>query len=150
MKELAVTLRCAQLVAHNMHNLVKGCTFFEDHEHLGGLYGTYETAYDNVVERMIGLGDMPDLNEICKAACAKACSYDVSGMKAEQMFLLLLDMESLIRQNASKFNTGASLGTQNFLQGLADESEARTYKLKQRTKNGSSSDPIGDLLKLAR
>lgn len=148
MKDLAITLRAAQLTAHNMHNLVKGCTFFEDHEHLGELYGAYEVAYDDVIERCIGLGDMPNLGEITRAACAKSCQYDVSGMKSEQMFLILLDMESSIRQLAAKYNTGASLGTQNFLQGLADSSEQRTYKLKQRTKNGSENggNPIDDLL----
>lgn len=151
MKDLAITFRSAQLTAHAMHNLVKGCTFLANHEYLGELYGEYEDAYDATVERMIGLGDMPNIGEITKGACAKCCTYDVANMDAEQMFSTLLDIEMSIRQICASYNSSASLGTQNLLAQFADDSEARTYKLKQLVKEGEErEDPIAKLMSFGR
>ena len=139
MKDLAITLRSAQLVAHNMHNLVKGLTFFEDHEFFGGLYSDYEGMYDDVVERLIGLGEMPDLVEINKQACAKATAVDVAGMNADAMFSAILSIESTIQSQSSSYGKSASFGTNNMLADIADKSEKRCYKIKQRSKSASSS-----------
>ena len=71
MKDLAIHLRYLQLVAHNAHNEVAGPTFFANHEFLGELYPAYETAYDAVVERIIGLGKPVDLCQVQVDAAAK-------------------------------------------------------------------------------
>lgn len=151
MKDLAIAFRSAQLSAHAMHNLVKGCTFLANHEYLGELYGKYEDSYDAVVERMIGLGDMPNISEITKNATSKCCQYDLNSMDATDMFNLLLDVESGIRQLCVSYSQGASLGSQNLLAQFADDSEARTYKLKQLTKDDEEAeDPIAKLMSFGR
>ena len=150
MNELATCLRYAQLTSHNLHNLVKGPMFLEYHEFFGEAYPAYEGDYDDVVERMIGLGQMPDLTEINKAAFNKVLANDAASMNAEQMFGLLLSIEGDIQRDAARFNEGASLGTQNLLQGIADKSEMRVYKIKQILKKSNGGSPIGDLLKPSR
>lgn len=136
MKDLAITFRAAQLTAHNMHNSVLGPTFFEDHEFLGELYGVYEAAYDGIVERMIGLDLDINLSEVTKQAGAKASNYDVQKMRADEMFSALLAIENYLQGLIAKLDKEEqTVGMHNFLQGLADESEVRTYKLRQRTKS---------------
>jgi DNA-binding ferritin-like protein len=130
MTDLAVTLRAAQLAAHAHHNLVKGPTFFPDHEFLGELYGTYETAYDHVIERMIGLGKTPDLRAVTKDA---AGLFDkIMSLKGEWSDVFLRVEEAIRHDAVVALAQKPTDGTQNFLQGLCDESESRTYKLRQR------------------
>lgn len=129
LQELAVCLRSAQLVAHELHNIVTGPTFFEDHEFLGELYGTYESAYDDVVERAIGLGEAIDIGKVTNDAVEKFNR----DRGAENWVQLILGIEEDIREDVDEcMKAGYSNGTQNFLQGIADESEKRTYKLGQR------------------
>ena len=61
---LASYLRYMQFTAHIGHNVLGGETFFQDHAFLGDLYGTYEDAYDAVVERMIGTEESVNLVKI--------------------------------------------------------------------------------------
>lgn len=151
MKDLAVAFRAAQLTAHAMHNMAKGCNFLANHEYLGDLYGKYEDGYDAVIERMIGLGDMPNISEITKAATSKCCQYDFGGMECTDMFNALLDVEMNIRQLCASYNSQASLGTQNLLAQFADDSEARTYKLKRLViDEEEAEDPIAKIMGLGR
>lgn len=132
MKELAIVLRAAQFYAHHAHNIAKGATFFEDHEYFGELYSAYEGAYDGVIERIIGLGGSPDINQIGMQAMKMSSGHQSTGNR--ECFEYLLEFEETICEMCKKFNEGASLGTQNFIQGLADQSEMRQYKIKQRLK----------------
>lgn len=132
MKTIATYFRGLQLFAHNAHNLAKGPTFLEDHEFFGSLYGTYESAYDSVVERMIGLGEEVDLAAITKEACAIAGSKKIGTN--EDSYKVILATEKVLREEISKVVKSASDGTQNLLQGLADDSEKRTFLISRRLK----------------
>lgn len=136
--KVAALLRAGQFYAHHAHNNVKGNEFFPDHEFFGELYPAYESAYDGCVERYIGLlGKSVDTLQISNDAielltdlpkdsgdCNKGfytgvyhiekalCSYIESCVKAAQM----------------------SEGTRQMLGNLADMSEVRQYKIKQRLK----------------
>lgn len=130
MKKLASLYRAAQLVAHAKHNLVSGISFFADHEFLAEAYAAYESAYDDVVERMIGLGDSVDIPAITEDATKMA----MMPMKesTNQWSTTLLKLEEGIRKEIDSAIRNTSNGTQNLLQGLADDSEKRSYKLQQR------------------
>ena len=133
MHNLATLFRAAQLCSHEKHNTVQGPTFFEDHEYLGELYGTYEEAYDSVIERMIGLGEKCDISggNIQAADLAKwFCDLE----PIDKWPNIFLEIETRVQKEVDSCCKGASSGTINFLQGLADESEQRVYKLKQRAK----------------
>lgn len=129
MQDLAVTFRAAQLIAHQMHHEAHGQSFFADHEFLGELYGEYEEAYDGVIERMIGLGQKPSFGDINIDSAAMA-----NEEYSAEFWSTLLDIEKRIRTESDKAQKGATSGTVNFLQGLNDESEQRTYKIGQRKK----------------
>ena len=131
MHTLASIYRAAQFYAHYAHNVIKGPTFFEDHEFLGELYGTYEKAYDTIIEREIGLGEKISIPDITKNACAYFESA-ANDADAKTFFKRLLATEKQICAQIDKDMKGASNGTQNLLQGLADESEARQFLLKGR------------------
>ena len=130
--KLITLFRQAYLLAHHAHHSASGPTFFADHEFLGTLYSTYEAAYDSLVERSIGLGS--PVNEIlvnkeavaAYADCARECKT------TDQWLTELKTLESAIRKAVKSLMPDATDGAQNLLQGLADDSEARTYKLTQR------------------
>lgn len=129
MIKLATHLRYMQLHTHNAHNACQGDTFYSDHEELGDLYGVYTGLYDGVIERMIGLGQSVDLVSI-QVDAAKMLEATPTSFSAA--FTAVLKCEEELIKLIDAANEGASLGTQNFLQGIADDSEVRQYKLKQR------------------
>lgn len=130
---LASILRFLQLYTHNAHNLLGGATFFQDHEFLGELYPVYETDYDNIVERTIGLKGTMDLIAIQKIAAnqlektGQCTSYD-------QCFKELLNWEAILCTAIDKIAKESTQGTANLLADIADRSEMRQYKIKQRLK----------------
>jgi DNA-binding ferritin-like protein len=135
MDKLAVLLKCENLVAHNFHNLAQGMAFFADHKAFEKIYEELEEDYDAVIERDIGLGEEGfDITKITREAGEKAASYDPADMRNDEMCAVLLGMERQIQAECERLNPDATLGTQNLLQGIADRSEMRVYKLRQRIK----------------
>lgn len=133
MEDLALLLRAMQLFAHAAHNEACGPNFFADHDYFGSLYETYEEAYDGVIERIIGLGGDPDICEINKKAAEMAARCDC--YPNDVAFGTLLSMEKELCDECKSAQKGQTIGTVNFLQGLADDSEKdRQYKIGQRLK----------------
>jgi DNA-binding ferritin-like protein len=133
MNQIATIYRSAQFYAHMAHNIAKGQTFFQDHEFLGELYSAYESAYDSIIERMIGLGQNPDISGITMDAATMISDHD-SNQSTQTCLSYLLSTEKSICAAIKEQVSKSSVGTQNLLQGLADESEMRQYKLGQRLK----------------
>lgn len=125
-EKLAVQFRAMQLFAHNAHNLTAGPNFFADHAFLGDLYGTYESAYDSIVERAIGQHDTPDLVGVQKNAAAKVPDSLDHFRELQMMEVALTAMLEMAIKNET------SQGCINLLAGMADDSEVRQYKLGQR------------------
>ncbi len=134
MHNLAILFLEMRFYSHRAHNICKGETFFSDHKFLGGLYETYDAAYDAIIERMIGLGkEEVDIPAITTKACS-IFSKSSRDSTTKQFFQHLLASEELVCDSVKDMVKGATDGTQNMLQGLADESEVRQYKLRQRLK----------------
>lgn len=131
MEKLAAKLRYMQFYAHNAHNMCKGDTFFSDHEELGGLYGTYEGLYDSIVERMIGTGQTIDLVKV-QTEAVKMLDSDATPTDFNTAFNAILTCEQDLCKLISDANEGASLGTQDLLQAMCNDSEVRQYKFQQR------------------
>lgn len=139
MHNLAILFRAAQFTAHEKHNIVHGATFFQDHSYLGDLYGTYENAYDEIIERMIGLGEPPKISDgNIQAADLAKWFCDLESL--DYWPNIFLEIERRIQKEVDVCCKGASSGTINFLQGLADASEQRMYKLNQRANCNCGSD----------
>lgn len=144
MEKVATVLRFLQFYSHLGHNLVKGDTFFEDHDFLGGLYPVYEAAYDSVVERMIGLGLNPNFDNIHKTASdmlAKAAWRDTKQglafiLTTEKTLTNLIEKE--VTPNPMTHPHGGekplTQGTIQLLGDIANASEVRQYKLGQKLK----------------
>jgi DNA-binding ferritin-like protein len=133
MKKLATKLREALVFAHAAHNVIHGASFFADHDFLGEAYEAYTKAYDETIERIIGLGENVNPIQITAHAAEEATKYDVTRMDAYDMFSELLNLEKEICDIVTEtIDGGVSHGTSNLLEGFADHSEVRQYKIKQR------------------
>lgn len=132
MHDLAVTYRAAQLYTHSAHLLAKGATSHQDHELFGEFYKAHDAAFDQVMERMIGLGYEVDPQTIISSAGRMAATYTFAKFTNEQGFRAVEEFEQQIRELIKKYVPNIDDGTQNLLQGLADESLARSYHIKQR------------------
>ena len=132
MNELAACFRFMQLYAHMMHNVCYGDTFMQDHAHFGDLYPAYESAYDGLIERMIGLGESPDIIKINKDAFEELSNY--SEASNDDGFKTILDYEKAVCAQVEKIKDLGSEGTKQMLGDLANQSEIRQYKLNQRLK----------------
>ena len=120
------------LAAHAAHQSITGATFFQDHAFLSELYEAYNDAFDDLAERAIGLGEALNHASIFAEAAVQAKS--LTGMKAPAMiFNALMLREAAVRKVLAECCGEATEGTANLLAQLADDSEKRAYKLKQRT-----------------
>lgn len=128
--EIETLLRYLQFYSHISHNVLGGETFFQDHSFLGELYSTYEDEYDSVVERLIGLGKKVDFPKIHKDAVK-----DLSAPKSyDECFKSILLSEEELCDSIEEYVKDASQGTIQLLGDIANRSEMRQYKLKQRLK----------------
>lgn len=127
---MVVLLRKMQFYAHIAHNILGGSTFFQDHEFLGALYAEYENDYDSLVERAIGLDEEVDLISVHKDA--------VQGLQSpsdyKSCFKELLKYEKELCLLCEEVAEDSTLGTNNLIAAIADKSELRQYKMKQRLK----------------
>ena len=132
MDSTVAQLRALQFLAHRAHNVVKGPTFFEDHEFLGELYPAYEKAYNDLVERIIGTN--AESLSICKVnkAAAEMSSVSPNETRPEAFFRIILKGEKDLCAMIEESIKEQTQGTQNLLQQFCDDSEKRQYALKQR------------------
>jgi DNA-binding ferritin-like protein len=134
MQPIAAHLRCLQLFTHNAHNIVKGAVFFQDHEFLGETYPVYESDYDSVVERIIGLSDMKmeELLQIQMMALQKLKTYSMNQPDNKSYLNIILQMEKELCSLITSMIADKTEGTKQMLGDICDRSEVRQYKLRQR------------------
>jgi len=138
MQALLIHLRAMNLFAHSAHNLVGRVPFHQDHEFFGEIYPIFNSDYDDVAERIIGLfGESSlNINDILSKVLAKVQTLPSIGVKENSLYYqvqLKLEQElcSLIAQIIA---SGASEGTKQLLGDICNASESRQYKIKQRIK----------------
>ena len=131
LQKIATDIRFMQFFGHNCHNLIKGETFFIDHPELASLYETYEAIYDSIVERAIGINEEIDLLEVQQEAVQTLSKAKIPD-DFTSAFKSLLTYEKYICKQVEEILEGYSEGTRQFLGNIADQSEARQFKLKQR------------------
>lgn len=103
---------------------------------MADFYAQAEVSYDMLIERYIGLGNdctKDHLLEIITEA-HKVLESIPDGNDMDTHFNYSINLESLLRAELESAAEQASKGTQNLLEQLMDESEARVYKLRQRVK----------------
>lgn len=137
MKELLAHLRAMQLFAHAAHNLVSGPSFAPDHEFFGDAYGAHEKDFDDLVERIIGkYGEQHvEFAALTMQAAQMLQKMKISGsISNEQFFEQQLAHEQQLCDLVDQLCAvkGVSEGTKQLLGNMADVSETRQYKIKQR------------------
>lgn len=131
MLHLATLYRIINLYAHNAHNLTYGNTFLQDHEFFAEIYALLDNYYDDVIERHVGItGESIDLCLIIKDAYGILEKLDDGYYKN---ILVLLNESLKMIDELNKSDT-ISVGTQNLIQGQADNIEVLIYKINQRLK----------------
>jgi DNA-binding ferritin-like protein len=130
MEEIATVLRYLQLYSHQAHNLVSGDTFFQDHGFLGELYPAYEDDYDDVIERSIGLGSPVDISKSNKVAAERL--PEDSSLNTRSCLEHILSAEVHLCETIEAECKSCSQGTMQLIGNIADKSEMRQYKIKQR------------------
>lgn len=137
--QLAVQLRSMQLFAHSAHHFVDGSLFFADHDFLGETYKKLDNDYDEVVERIIGLygEEQIDLHVVLAGVINRLHNVPTSSVKENKIFFdILLDMEHELCTLIEKicYSDGVTEGLKQLIGEIANSSEKRQYKLRQRTK----------------
>lgn len=128
-------LRMMNLYYHHLHNIAHASCFASDHALMEEFYSQVEVSYDSLIERYIGLGNECSKDHLLQII-TEAHSVLESVPDEEDMethFEYSINLEMLLRMELESACESASRGTVNLLEGLMDESEARVYKLKQRT-----------------
>lgn len=138
MKDLAILLRSLNLYAHSCHNLCGRVPFFQDHEFFNEIYTNADSAYDDVIERMIGLygeESVPTLVEQIEAIHQIVSQLPEKGVKENAVyFQVILEKQKMICSKVEELCTQGGLpqGAIQMLGNIADKSEQIQYKIKQR------------------
>lgn len=126
--QLATLLRAGQIFAHDAHNCAKGPTFFSDHAFLGDVYSAYESDYDDVIERHIGMSDeCPDTKEIVKDALEL-----LEGLSDPWEGILVLDKSICSFAQAYCQNDEVSEGCKQLVGEICNKAEKRDFLIRRR------------------
>lgn len=133
----AAQLRTMHVFYHQAHHMVKGSSFFGDHEALLGFYKQLEDSYDSVVERTIMLTG-PEyidlkviLNRVENTLAMYPPLHQIKDNK--EIFIIALDLErELCAMCQAQIEHGTTEGTKQLLGDICNQSEMRQYKIDQR------------------
>jgi len=137
MRDLACRLRANQLYYHNAHNFIDGENFFGDHDFFADAYKASESAYDSVIERILGMGQggelqMTQFHHEVASKLETAPAYEAEN--PEEYFRYALKVELAVIQIVGAYvrSGECTVGTENMLAAIADEAEQRLYKIQSR------------------
>ena len=140
---LGVMLEALQLLHQSAHWQVRGPTYYGDHLLFERLYKKIPKQIDSVGERTVNLGDA---RLVCPITTANLAGQLIAGWgkrhgsveSARELVALSFRAEQSFVKAVKQALAGApaSDGTQNLLQGIADEHEANLYLLQQRLVRG--------------
>jgi DNA-binding ferritin-like protein len=138
MKELLYLLRSIQIYSQSAHHLVKGTPFHSDHAFFGDVYNAVAEDFDDVAERIVGLYGEEHLhlqnmlqsvmNKLSDAPC---CGVSDNKVFYDYQYKLEEKLKGLIKQIIA---SGVSPGVEQLIGDIANKSEMRCYKIKQRMK----------------
>lgn len=134
MKNLLTQLRCMTLFYHDCHNNAFGSSFISDHNLFRDFYEGIESDYDSIAERILGLGESEKISSYEILEPVKKLLAKLSEVSGDNIFKASLTLEENLRTLLQDVDKKATIGTSNMLQNIADKSEVRTYKIKQRIK----------------
>jgi DNA-binding ferritin-like protein len=137
MKELLIRLRANQMFYHSAHILCGKSTFFSDHEFFKETYESVEKDYDDVAERMVGLGmyDELQLGSLVNDLHFKLKDAPSTEVEDNKLFFqYALKIELGLTQIIEKLAREGKLsqGTLQLVGDIANRSEKRRYMIQRR------------------
>lgn len=134
---LLIQLRAMQLFAQHAHNLCARIVFHSDHQFFNEVYETVASDYDGVIERVIGLSGESGLELQQILFGIQAVLKDAPSINVKEnsvYYSYLLHMEARLCELIKSLMTSMSPGTEQLIGEIANKSEQRQYKIKQRLK----------------
>jgi len=128
MVDLLIMFRTLNLYAHHAHNMCYGKNFLEDHAFFAEIYAFADESYDSIIERMIGMDQDVDLKKIISE------SHELIEEMSDSYMKTCLVMIEITLKGIAEQDKGASPGTKNMLEGIADALEVFVYKIKRKMK----------------
>lgn len=126
---LACQLRLMNLFYHNQHNLAKGIAFESDHELFLEFYEKMDDDYDDVVERSIGMGMSSPSN---LALSTQHVAEKIKDVPVDKPFETAEQLEKILCDYCKLIDKDGSIGVKQLVGEIANQSEIRQYKIKQR------------------
>jgi len=127
--EILALLRYMSMCFQTEHWTVSGTNYYGDHLLWMRLYDSVAKQIDGVAERAVGTAgeEAVDLGRSLDKIMAMK---DLSGSRGAEKGLSLVNRLLMILEGADRLEM--SIGTRDFLNGLASEMEISVYLLKQR------------------
>lgn len=133
MEDLIILVKTLNIYGHIAHFLCARVVFMQDHEFLSEIYQAAEDNYDHLVERCIGLDIAIDLQQINLKAAQDASKISIGSDNSTKISACLeLERQTVKVIEKLKADKKITLGTETLLGDIANASEIRQYKLKQR------------------
>lgn len=136
LKELLIKLTSLSMYYKTAHWQSKNKVYYGDHTLLDRLSCEAGSRIDQVAEKAIGTGENEDVNlpDILKGVYNEVKEESYNPDENTEFFKCAQVMEEELRQFCEdKENAeGTTCGMRNLLGDIADESEGRSYLLKQR------------------
>lgn len=144
-------LRAEAMIHQTHHWQTRGQAYYADHQLFERIYGAVNGFIDGLAEKAVGLGGevlVQPLLQVSQVTVFSKLFYGDAPVKPYPEELPLLSLRALLKSSILlqmaygllKEKGNLSLGTDNFLQGVADTQENLVYLLKQRTKTREASD----------
>lgn len=134
MLKTVTRLRMMQFYYHYCHVLTHGATFSSDHALFAEFYAQLEAHYDSVTEYLIATHGNKALDtlSINKFIANALSGVKVETMSPEEMFAEGLSLEEELYSDLEKLDAKGNLGMKNLVGDIAQSSDIRQYKIKQR------------------
>jgi len=133
---LIIQTRALQLFYHHCHNVVFGEQFHCDHIFFGEAYDNVEDNYDSLVEFFISIFGISKFDTVMvnNLVAEEVSEYSPEKMNAKKMYDAALILEKDFQNRITIVEAKSTVGLKNALGDIAQSSDVRIYKIKQRLK----------------
>lgn len=134
--KLASLLQAAKLQSHSFHHNCSRVAFFQDHAEFAALYEAYDTHFDSIVERCIGMhGDPIQLPVILQQVVAELSNIPQQPDNTS-MYKVVLQLDMKIQALSEQICKLPDIreAEKQLLGELSNQCAIRQYKIKQRTR----------------
>lgn len=129
-----IASRILHLYYHYCHLLLTGPTFVADHGLFKKFYKQLALDYDSLSEQFIQNIDKQEFDTVIinQLLSEELSKFKIEQLSLEEMFDYGLSFEEEFYSNLTKLDKQAPIGLRNLLGAIAEQSDTRKYKIRQR------------------